>query len=506
MTKIVNILRRSSVVCEVKRRSTVISNILRRSSVECKIDMPTLPEGLIFVSAEVGDVPEFSYNNAIKIIINGVLNNTKIPDFTDFIITASGGDTLVTDIQFGSDWSEEDSVLYVWTDRNFVAGETITIQYIKNADPDKQLQGLNGAKVAAFAESVTNNVSGAQVPVLQSITCADGVNIVHTYDIALDETSTPATSAYAFPGHTPNAVVVSGLTVTVTVTERIYWGDSDTSAYTKPATNMIKSTSGGEAASFTATAITNSITLEAETTTLITRFTTPPTDLVKAQINKRIARIKTAGYWTKLDVLVCCDIQDSQAATRNWITDSINGTLVNSPTFTDGSGFKNNDGTFRYINTNFTPSISGTQHTLNNGIFFVNLSGVSLSGTTIQAHGGKKSAIETYATVIASHATVAYNRLNDNGTPTDTSILTNGLMAVARNSSSVLRIYKNGGESTYNTNTTGLSTQVQHILSAFWQTSEQYPSNANTYAKNYGWGAYLTYAEAIDIRNILNDA
>lgn len=78
------------------------------------------------------------------------------------------------------------------------------------------------------------------------------------YDLALDETSIPATSSYTLSsGRTVTLVEVSGLYVYLTTSSRYYYGDVETVAYTAPGTNMIKSTLGGEADSFTATAITN---------------------------------------------------------------------------------------------------------------------------------------------------------------------------------------------------------------------------------------------------------
>ena len=386
--------------------------------------------------------------------------------------------------------------------RAITAGETGTIQYIPNALAAKQLQGLTGTKVAAFTESVTNNVP-VSIPAIQSITIedADPYTVIHTYDLALDETSTPVNSAFAISGKTVSSILVTGFTVKVTCTERFYWGDSATTAYTAPVTNMIKSTLGGEADSFTATAITNNIETSAQTDALIARFTTPPTDEVKAKVNKRIVRSIAAGYWDKLDVLVCLDIQDTQASTRNWKADAINATLVNTPVHTVGSGFTNGDGAARYINTNFIPSIDGSNYKLDDASFFVNTSGLILTGTTYQGHG-----VSTAASLLTllSHSTLSGHRSNCI-TSFTTKILKNGLNAVARIISTTFKFYTDE-ETSRVASSTVLPAKAVYILEVNNKdTSVIFPVNSDCYAKNYGFGAHLTFAEMTDLNNILND-
>lgn len=199
-------------------------------------------------------------NYYIGIWVDSDFDELKNPEITDFIVTLSGGAANVESLGFEDRHGPGYTDLILRLDRVILFGETGTVQYIPNADATKKLQGLFNNYVVAFTDDVINNIP-ASIPVLQSITVEDAApyDFVHTYDIALDETSTPATTAYAIAGHTVSAVVVSGLTVTVTCAERVYWGDTDTSAYTKPLTNMIKSTLGGEADSFTATAVTNNV-------------------------------------------------------------------------------------------------------------------------------------------------------------------------------------------------------------------------------------------------------
>ena len=147
--------------------------------------------------------------------------------------------------------------------RAITAGETGTFQYIPNALQSKKLTGLNGGLVAAFTKIVTNNVSGSTQPVLSPPILIEDLaptKIKIPYDLDLDETSIPAVGSYVLgSGRLVSLVEVSGKFVYLTPNYRYYYGDTETVAYTKPGTNMIKSTLGGEADSFTATAVTNQV-------------------------------------------------------------------------------------------------------------------------------------------------------------------------------------------------------------------------------------------------------
>lgn len=197
-------------------------------------------------------------------------------------------------------------------------------------------------------------------PVLQSITVEDATptKIIYTYDLDLDETSVPDITDFSFSTKTgTGTVVVSGKTVTCTVTARYYWGDSGgTTSYT-PGANPIKSTGGGEADSLTDEAITNNCALDATTTTLVAegRYTNAPSDAVKALINRTIIDLKTYNGLSKAD---CCWVfgnYESLISCQNWVENDHNVSLVNSPTHVPGSRF-NGDGSTSYINTDFIPS------------------------------------------------------------------------------------------------------------------------------------------------------
>lgn len=89
---------------------------------------------------------------------------------------------------------------------------------------------------------------------------------------------------------------------------------------------------------------------ETETTALIARMSTFPGQARKSYINDLIVALKTAGVWSKLDVLYVYAAHTEQAALLNWIEDALNGTNTNSMVFTTDEGFKGG-ATNAYINT-----------------------------------------------------------------------------------------------------------------------------------------------------------
>ena len=88
----------------------------------------------------------------------------------------------------------------------------------------------------------------------------NGATLVLTYNEALDEGSTPATSAYtvmvAGTARAVSTVVVSGRTVTLTLASAVTTGQAVTVSYV-PGTNPVQDTTGNDAAALTDQAVTN---------------------------------------------------------------------------------------------------------------------------------------------------------------------------------------------------------------------------------------------------------
>lgn len=101
----------------------------------------------------------------------------------------------------------------------------------------------------------------------------------------------------------------------------------------------------------------------AEATALFARMTTPPTETRKGQINTLITSLKTAGVWTKLDVLYVFAAADQQAALLNWKENDNNATAESSPSFVADSGFKG-DGSTSWVNTHYNPYIDSVNFSI----------------------------------------------------------------------------------------------------------------------------------------------
>src|SRR5664279_1450143 len=84
-----------------------------------------------------------------------------------------------------------------------------------------------------------------------------------TYDLALNTTSIPATSAYTVSVNglatTISSIAISGSKVQVSLATPIKYGDIILVSYTKPATNPLQSAAGGFAVAFSSRATTNNL-------------------------------------------------------------------------------------------------------------------------------------------------------------------------------------------------------------------------------------------------------
>jgi hypothetical protein len=100
-------------------------------------------------------------------------------------------------------------------------------------------------------------------PTVSTATVETGApaNVVLTFSNALDNTSVPASSAFAIAGKTINNVAVAGAVVTLTVTVPYVFGNSGiTVAYTAPSTNKLRAASaGGVVNDFSGQAVTNNV-------------------------------------------------------------------------------------------------------------------------------------------------------------------------------------------------------------------------------------------------------
>jgi uncharacterized repeat protein (TIGR02059 family) len=106
--------------------------------------------------------------------------------------------------------------------------------------------------------------ASAVMPVYQSSvvenTTPSQINIVYNLSLA---NTVPATSAFAVTvnsvARTVSSVAVSGTTVVLTLSSPVVYGDAVKVAYTKPSSNPLQTSAGGQAASFSAQTVTNNV-------------------------------------------------------------------------------------------------------------------------------------------------------------------------------------------------------------------------------------------------------
>lgn len=157
-----------------------------------------------------------------------------------------------------------------------VYGNIVTITYTKpSSNPLQTTSG--GQAVNINTQPVTNNVNSI-VPVYVSSTTANATPLIleMTYNTTLSNII-PAASAFLVGVNsvvrTVNAVGISGTKVQLTLASPIKNGDVVTVSYTKPSSNPLQSTSGGQAVSISAQPVVNNCINVAPTTVITSPIT-----------------------------------------------------------------------------------------------------------------------------------------------------------------------------------------------------------------------------------------
>jgi len=174
---------------------------------------------------------------------------------------------------------------------------------------------------------------------------------------------------------------------------------------------------------------------------LIAAFSTPATSARMSAINSLIVALKSAGVWTKLDILYVLAAHDAQAGRLNWkVPASFALVEVNSPTFTTDQGYAGN-GTTSYLNTQFTPSTNGVNLTQNSAT-------IGVWSRTAAAQGASTfgNATGTGSLLVAPRITGDNFNYRVNQTTTAATANTDGSghYAASRSASNATQGYKNG--------------------------------------------------------------
>jgi uncharacterized repeat protein (TIGR02059 family) len=142
-------------------------------------------------------------------------------------------------------------------------GNVVTVAYSKPSA--NALQTSAGGQAASITtQAVTNKVAAPGVPVYSSAAIENTTpsRLEMTYSLSLANI-VPAVSAFAVKvnsnARTISSVTISGTKVSLTLASPVVSGDVVTVAYTKPSTNPLQTSAGGQAASISAQTVTNKV-------------------------------------------------------------------------------------------------------------------------------------------------------------------------------------------------------------------------------------------------------
>ena len=192
---------------------------------------------------------------SLVLTYNEALDMSSTPAAAAFAVTVAGASRTVSSVSVAG------SAVTLTLSSAVTSGQTVTLAYaVPTSNP---IQDAAGNEAAALSnQSVTNNTPDTTAPVL-STAAVNGTSLVLTYNEALDETSTPAASAFTVTVSgsavplTLASVVISGSAVTLTLSSAVTSGRAVTLSYAVPTSNPIQDSAGNDAAAITNEAVTN---------------------------------------------------------------------------------------------------------------------------------------------------------------------------------------------------------------------------------------------------------
>jgi hypothetical protein len=171
-------------------------------------------------------------------------------------------------------------------------------------------------------------------------------------------------------------------------------------------------------------------------------------------------------------------------------------TAVNSPTFTINSGFSGN-GTSAYINTNFNPSTSGVNYTLNDASRIMFGDFPADSGYPESAGGGTVNLTRSANGNNRQRINQGLSNLGTGSSPSNWTG-TDLLRAINRTTSTNVEMFADTTQSSGTQTSTSVANFNQLLLAG----NGSFSSSSNTF-KIYGMGASLV-SENTDLYNALN--
>ncbi|MZQ49076.1 MAG: hypothetical protein GT598_08730 [Bacteroidales bacterium] len=201
-------------------------------------------------------------------------------------------------------------------------GDVVTVSY--NKPVSNPLQCPLGMQAASLSvQTVTNRVSApAPVYTESSVENSAPARIVMKFNLTLANI-VPATSAFTVTVNSAvrsiSSISISGASVNLNLSSQVAYGDVITVAYTKPSSNPLQTTSGGQAASFPAQRVTNRLSAPALVFTGASVENSAPARIVM-RYNVTLANVVPAVSAFKVTV---------NSVNRTVSSLSISGTTVN---------------------------------------------------------------------------------------------------------------------------------------------------------------------------------
>ncbi len=229
---------------------------------------------------------------------------------------------------------------------------------------------------------------------------------------------------------------------------------------------------------------------------LFDRMNVQPTEAQKVIYNTAISDLRSAGIWTKLDVLCGLGVHDPQAGRRNWRSDDYNAQNVGAA-FDDYFGY-NGGGVNGYLTTQYIPSTDGKFYTLTEASmgFFCdsNLSDNEDYMGVDDAAGGRVSELRLTGT--------SCNHYLNGGFASTTISARNTSFISSRVDLNNRDFYEGKTKTSYSSFANGVPTNTVFVLTA---NNAGVPSGSTDANINcYFMGGYLTTTEVEDLIDIIN--
>ena len=188
-----------------------------------------------------GSIKTFEQWQALGYDAHSIVINPDFKDFVNFVPAKR----LDYGTNLGAGWVEGLSVDAKWGTTS-PATATQNGKWQVGAVIYKEI--VTPAPVPVYSGSVINDDTPARLEMTYSLTLATIVPATSSFSVTVNGSSRRA-----------SAVSVSGTKVLLTLSSPVSHGDKVTVAYSKPSTNPLQTSSGGQAASFTAQNVTNNV-------------------------------------------------------------------------------------------------------------------------------------------------------------------------------------------------------------------------------------------------------